>query len=152
MRLIRRPKPSSRLLLSRALSSAPSLAFPHLPVILESVIVDLDNACARLAAYRSGLELFNEESASDAGRGKLCFAHIHNCLTILDLYLIEIEAETSSEDCYFLSKAELRLRYRSLPSGIIALIVVSDVLSRNKSSGTLCAQGEFAAIRPITRY
>ncbi|KAL5477004.1 hypothetical protein ACEPAI_3191 [Sanghuangporus weigelae] len=130
-------EPSARLLLSRSLSAVPSLAIPHLSVILESVIGDLTCLCNRLAAYRSGLALFNEASGSGSGHEKLCFGHIYNCLAILDFYLIKAD---SSEEAQNLSKEELRNRYRTMPSGLIALIVISDVLSRSKSTGALRTQ------------
>ncbi|KAL5521823.1 hypothetical protein ACEPAF_2571 [Sanghuangporus sanghuang] len=130
-------EPSTRLLLSRSLSAVPSLAFPHLSVILESVIGDLTFLCNRLAAYRSGLALFNEASGSGSGHEKLCFDHIYNCLAILDFYLIKVD---SSEEAQNLSKGELRNRYRTIPNGLIALIVISDVLNRSKSTGAVRTQ------------
>ena len=128
-------QPSSRLLLSRALSAYPSPAFPHLSFILKSMVGDLSSVSNRITAYKSGLPLL--PVTSQTSHEKLCLEHIHNCLTILDLYLIEIE----TPDRPVLSKEDLLEHYPSLPAAFINLITLADIVNRNDFSDSLRSEG-----------
>ncbi|KAI5119384.1 hypothetical protein M0805_001058 [Coniferiporia weirii] len=126
-------KPSTRLLLSNVFSAVPSLAFPHLTTVMDSVTSDLASVSSRLTAFRTGLPLFPASINASASHEKLCFEHIYNSLSILDLYLIEVE--NIGGPC--LSKVDLQQSYNALAGDLVSLTVVADILDRSAESGTL---------------
>ena len=99
------------------------------------MVGDLSSVSNRITAYKSGLPLLPD--ISQPSHEKLCLEHIHNCLTILDLYLIEIE----TPDRPVLSKEDLLEHYPSLPAAFINLITLADIVNRNDFSDSLRSEG-----------
>ncbi|KAH8110316.1 hypothetical protein DFH11DRAFT_799969 [Phellopilus nigrolimitatus] len=132
-------KVSIRLLLSNVLSAVPSLALSHMAVIIDSVVGDLAEVSGRLFAFKSGLPLFPDATSNSAFHEKLCFKHVHNCLVILDLYLIETG---DAENAPSLSKADLQRVYDVLPGGLVALTAVTDIIDRTSEFDTLRSQAK----------
>ena len=104
---------------------------------------DLLSISNRLAAFKSGLSLLPD--TSQASHEKLCLEHIHNCLVILDSYLIEIE----TPDKPVLSREELLERYPILPSALINIITLADIVNRNDFLESLCSEGMHIITRKI---
>ena len=129
------PKPSIRLLLSNALSVSPQLAFSHMPTVLDGCIGDLSALAKRLIAYRSGLPLLSESSTDN-----LCLFHIHNCLSVLDSFLLN--GHHSDESQGGLTKADLMTSYPELQGGLVAVIVAMDILERSSDSDGVQAHGK----------
>lgn len=125
--------------MSNVLAVLPSSAFPHIRTILDSVAIDLSCIPARVKAFKTGLPLFPDSENSSSNHEKLCLEHVHNSLVILDLYLINVD---SGEDKGTFCKRDLLELYGALPSQLISIILLSDIIRRGKFSDSLRSLGK----------
>lgn len=104
---------------------------------MDSLVGDLSSLSKRLTAYRSGLPLL-----PDSGSDSLCLYHIHNCLAILDSFLL---GGQNADDTHGLSKSSLMTSYPDLEAGLIAVTVSMNILERTSDFDSLQLHGKVLA-------
>lgn len=112
------------------------MAYPYIGEIIESLNDELSQLPSRMSAFASGEPLFVGGTTLTAP--KLCYWHVHNCLEIIDGYLVYLRKGKTADKRQWPPR---RLQ-REMITGLTAAIVSVDIVEREGAFENLQVRGE----------